>query len=73
MSVIRITVTVSEELGTEIQELAVKEKRKPASMAAILLEQAIKERNRKKKTVSSGSDSKEGNTEPYAPKSLPGH
>lgn len=49
MSVIRITVTLTEQLGIEIQELAVKEKRKPASMAAILLEQAVKERNRKKK------------------------
>lgn len=59
MSVIRITVTVSEELGTEIQELAVKEKRKPASMAAILLEQAIKERNRKKKSVPLNDASKD--------------
>lgn len=49
MSVIRITVTLTEELGKEIQELAAKDKRKLASMAAILLEQAVKERNRKKK------------------------
>lgn len=45
----RITVTIPDELGEEIKECAAKDKRKLASMAAILLEQAIKERNRKKK------------------------
>lgn len=54
MSVIRITVTVSKELGVEIQELAAKEKRKLASMAAILLERAVKVTNNKKK--SNGSE-----------------
>lgn len=49
MSVIRITVTLSEELGNEIQELAAKDKRKLASMAALLLERQLKEINRKKK------------------------
>lgn len=49
MSVIRITVTLSEESGKEIQEMAAKDKRKLASMAAILLERQLKEINRKKK------------------------
>lgn len=49
MSVIRITVTLSEELGNEIQELAAKDNRKVASMAAILLARQVKETNRKKK------------------------
>lgn len=45
----RITVTIADELGKEVEELAVKDNRKIASMAAILLAQAVKERNRKKK------------------------
>lgn len=49
MSVIRITVTLTEELGKEIQELAAKDKRKLASMAALLLGRQVKEINRKKK------------------------
>lgn len=49
MSVIRITVTLTEELGKEIQELAAKDKRKLASMAALLLDRQVKEINRKKK------------------------
>lgn len=44
----RITVTLEESLYMDIAELAVKDNRKIASMAAILLQQAIKERNRKK-------------------------
>ena len=45
----RITVTIPDELGKEIEELAAKEKRKLASMAAILLERALKVTNNKKK------------------------
>lgn len=45
----RITVTVSDELGKEIEELAAKDNRKVASMAAILLARQVKEANRKKK------------------------
>lgn len=46
----RITVTIPDELGKEIEELAAKEKRKLASMAAILLERAVKVTNNKKKS-----------------------
>ena len=62
MSVIRITVTLSEELGKEIYELAAKDKRKPASMAALLLERQVKEMNRKKKGVPLGHAGKEDNS-----------
>ena len=46
----RITVTLKEGLYMDIVELAFNDKRKLASMAAILLQQAVKERNRKKKS-----------------------
>jgi len=49
MTVIRITVTLPEELGKDIQELAAKDKRKLASMATLLLDRQVKEINRKKK------------------------
>lgn len=55
MSVIRITVTLAEELGKEIQELAAKDKRKLASMAALLLDRQVKEINRKKKKDGQGN------------------
>lgn len=45
----RITVTLDEGLYMDIVDLAAKDNRKIASMAAILLAQAVKERNRKKK------------------------
>lgn len=45
----RITVTVSDEVGAEVEIIAAREKHTTSRMAAILLEQAIKERNRKKK------------------------
>lgn len=45
----RITVTIPDELGKEIEELAAKDNRKVASMAAILLARQVKEANRKKK------------------------
>jgi len=57
MPVIRITVTLPEELGKEIIEIAAKDKRKPASMAALLLERQLAEIKRKKK-----SNVKEDNT-----------
>jgi len=49
----RITVTLDSDLFGEIAELAAKDSRKVASMAALLLAQAVKERNRKKKSVPS--------------------
>jgi len=45
----RITVTIADELAKEIEDLAVKDKRKLASMAALLLDRQVKEINRKKK------------------------
>jgi hypothetical protein len=45
----RITVTIDEELYMSIVEMADKDKRKIASMAAILIDRAVKEVNRKKK------------------------
>lgn len=50
MSTLRVTATLGEELGSQLDELATKEKRTHAKMATILIEQAIRERNRKKKT-----------------------
>ena len=46
----RITVTLDEALYMDIVELADKDKRKLASMAAILLDRQVKEINRKKKS-----------------------
>jgi hypothetical protein len=45
----RITVTLDETLFQDIAELAAKDNRKVASMAAILLARQVKETNRKKK------------------------
>ena len=45
----RISIPLSGELEKEIADLAAKEKRKVAPMAVLLLQQAIRERNRKKK------------------------
>jgi metal-responsive CopG/Arc/MetJ family transcriptional regulator len=45
----RITVTIPDELGKEIEDMAAKDNRKIASMAAILLARQVKEANRKKK------------------------
>lgn len=44
----RITVTVADDVANEINELAAKENRKLASMAALLLVKGLKERTRKK-------------------------
>lgn len=46
----RITVTISNELGKEIEDMAAKDNRKVASMAALLLARQVKEVNRKKGT-----------------------
>jgi len=51
----RITVTLEEGLYMDIVDLAAKDKRKLASMAALLLDRQVKEINRKKKSVSSGN------------------
>lgn len=53
----RVTSTLTTELGEELKIIATREKHTPSRMAAILLEQAIKERNRKKKTVPLGGGS----------------
>jgi len=45
----RITVTITDDLAKEIEDLAAKDKRKLASMAALLLDRQVKEINRKKK------------------------
>lgn len=45
----RITLTVADDIGAEVKAIAAREKHTTSRMAAILLEQAIKERNRKKK------------------------
>ena len=45
----QVSATISRELYDEISLLAEKESRSISSMAAVLLQQAIKERNRKKK------------------------
>lgn len=45
----RTTISISDNIDADLKALAVKEKRSVSSMAAILLEAAIKERNRKKK------------------------
>ena len=60
MSTLRVTATLGEELGRHLDELAAKEKRTPAKMATILIEQAIKERNRKKKKDDTGDNSQGG-------------
>lgn len=54
----RITVTLDEILYMDIVELAVKDNRKIASMAAILLARQVKEANRKKKLplIDAGKD-----------------
>lgn len=52
----RITVTLEEELYMDIVELAAKDKRKLASMAALLLDRQVKEINRKKKKDDKGSN-----------------
>lgn len=49
MSTLRVTATLGEELGRQLDELAAREDRTPAKMAAILIQQAIRERTRKRK------------------------
>jgi hypothetical protein len=44
----RINITITEEILSKIKEIADREKRSISSMSEILLQQAIKERNRKK-------------------------
>ena len=51
----RITVTLDETLFIEIADMAAKDNRKVASMAAILLARQVKETNRKKKTNGSAT------------------
>lgn len=46
----RVTSTLTAGLGEELKIIAAREKHTISRMAAILLEQAIKERNRKKKS-----------------------
>jgi predicted transcriptional regulator len=50
----RITLTVSDEMGAEVQAIAAREKHTTSRMAAILLEQAIKERERSRKKRANG-------------------
>lgn len=56
--IMRITLTLPDEYSVEVVSMAISEKRKVAQMASILIQQAIKERNRKKK-----KDDKGGNPE----------
>lgn len=51
-----ISAWIKDELYDEIYNMGRREFRKPGSMAAILLEQAVKERNRKKKKRVSEKD-----------------
>lgn len=48
---VQIWATVSAEIGEEIEEIAEREKRKKTEMVAILIENALKERKRKRKNA----------------------
>ena len=52
----QVSSTLDLELYGEIKDLAEKESRSISSMVAILLAQAVKERNRKKKKDGTGSN-----------------
>ena len=53
MSTLRVTATLGEVLGKQLDDLAARENRTPAKMATILIQQGINYRLRKRKTLSS--------------------